>query len=507
MEQIFELHEHEDVYSIRDRINFAQSERVLLVIPPYSGVLKKRVDLKLIRRFADMRQIEIALVTRDLDQRAMAGELDIPAFLSVEAGQRRQRWRKRDDDLFGPYRPPDRADAHRAAHDRDERMAPNKLRHRLWLIGKTALLLMVVLAIMIVAITVVPSADLYLVPQSQAVVANAIVIVDPELDFVDIAAGRVPARSTFTEVRGEITIPTTGKKQIPATRATGVVFFVNQLNIPFRVRQGTVVRTSAGAQAIRFVVTSDVEVPGGIGVQAQAPIEAVEVGARGSVPENFINEIEGVAALSLRISNPEPTSNGTDREVAAVDPNDLDTARVLLLEQLKAQALADMALELDPTEFLLAGSVTIDIILNATYDAEVTEQATDLTLLMRAQFSALVVDSEDANAIVFEVMRQQSPIAYDLLGDGLAFQRSSEAPIGDTGEYQLEMRASGFAAADINIGSAREAIAGRPLDEAIEILQQSLSLQKRPEIIVFPEWFPLIPLLPVRINTFVDVTG
>jgi hypothetical protein len=56
MEQILELHETEDVHSIRDRLALAQAERVLLVVPPYSEVLKRRIDLQLIQRFAQRRR-------------------------------------------------------------------------------------------------------------------------------------------------------------------------------------------------------------------------------------------------------------------------------------------------------------------------------------------------------------------------------------------------------------------------------------------------------------------
>jgi len=512
MEQILELHEHEDVHSIRDRLEFAESDRVLLVVPPYSDVLRKRVDLQLVQRFAQMRQLEIALVTRDLDRRALAAELEIPTFLSVEAGQRRQRWRKPDGDDFGPYRPPDRSEAHRAAHDRDARvaLAGDETRRKIWLYAKMGLIGLVVIAMIVSVIAVLPSADVYLVPQSERVVVNVTIIADPEIGTVDVGAGRVPTVSPkpATEVRGTITVPTTGRKSIPTTRATGVVFFVNQLNIPSRVQKGTVVRTSAGAQAIRFVVTSDVEVPGGIGVQAQAPIEAVEVGAQGNVPANFINEIEGVAALSLRVSNPDATRGGGDREVAAVDPADLIAARELLLGQMREQAIADLRDEkLSETQFLLSGSLTVDAILDATYDKEVTEQATELTLQMRVQFSALAVDSEDANAIVYEAMRTHSSIGYDLLAEGLTFQRSTEQAIGDTGEYRFEMQGIGYAAADLDVGRALRAIAGKPADAAVEILQQTLPLQKSPRITIHPSWFPVVPLLPVRMRTVVDASG
>jgi hypothetical protein len=508
MEQILELHAHEDVHSVRDRLEFAQSDRVLLVIPPFSDVLRRRVDLQRIQRLAHTKRLEIALVTSDLNQRAMAAELGIPTFFTVEAGQRRRRWRAADDDGFGPYRPPDRSEAHRAAQERDARSVVDPLRRRIWTWVKGAILAMVGASLIFGVVAVVPSAEVYLVPQSQRVVANALVVVDSELAAVDVAAGRVPARTVITEVRGEITVPTTGRRFLPASRAAGVVFFVNQLNIPFKVQQGTVVRTSAGAQATRFVVTSEVDVPGGIGAQAQAPIEAVEPGAQGNVPPNFINEIEGVAALSLRVSNPDSTRGGADREVTAVAPEDLLTARELLLEQLESQALAQMAAdELSETEFLLTGSLAVDFIFDATYDHEVTEQTTELTLQMRAQFSTLAVDSADANAIVFEAMQRQAPAGYGLLPEGLLFQRGGEQLVGESGSYQFEMQGIGYAAADIDVGRALEAIAGKPLDAATAILQEELPLRQAPRISVSPRWFPIAPLLPVRMHAVVDASG
>jgi hypothetical protein len=508
MEQIFELVENEDVYSIRDRLEFAQSDRVLLVIPPYSDVLKRRVDLQLIQRFAVEKGLEVALVTRDLDLRALTREVGIPTFYSVEAGQRRKRWRKRDEGEFGPYRPPDRGEARRAAHDRDARLAPNETRRKLWTVVKTALVGVVAVSIFLAGFAVLPSAEIYLVPQSQQVVSYAMILVDPGLKSADLAGSRVPARTVTADIKGAATIAATGTKGIPTTRATGVVFFVNQLNIPVRVTKGTVVRTSSGSQAIRFVVTSDVEVPGGIGLQAQAPIEAVEVGAKGNVPANFINEIEGVAALSLRVSNPEETKGGGDREVSAVDPADLDTARSVLTDQLKQQALDTLAQEaLKPNEFLLAKSLSMDAVVDATYDKEVTEQATELTLQMHVRFSALAVDSEDANAIVYAAMKAQAPAGYGLLADGLSFQRSTEQSIGESGQYRFEMQSIGYAAADLDVGSALKAIAGKPAGSAGDILGRKLPLQKPPKITIYPSWFPLIPLLPVRMHAVVNAAG
>jgi hypothetical protein len=83
------------------------------------------------------------------------------------------------------------------------------------------------------------------VPQSTRITASINVIADPEAEEIDPLTGHVPSTEVTTIVRDTITIPTTGKRSIPESRATGRVIFVNQLNSPIRISQGTVVRTSA----------------------------------------------------------------------------------------------------------------------------------------------------------------------------------------------------------------------------------------------------------------------
>ena len=172
----------------------------------------------------------------------------------------------------------------------------------------------------------------------------------------------VPATQLTTIVRSLITVPTTGKRAIPDSRAGGNVIFVNQLNTPVTVGKGTAVRTTASSQAVRFILTEDVQVPGGIGAQAQGRVEAVELGAAGNVPANFINEVEGVAALAVRVSNPDPLTGGGDREVAAVASEDRDTAREAIKPKLREAALQQLQAELGPGEFVIAESLSGNIL-------------------------------------------------------------------------------------------------------------------------------------------------
>ena len=67
----------------------------------------------------------------------------------------------------------------------------------------------------------------------------------------------------------------------------------------------------------------------------------MEVGAASNVDANLINEIEGVAALAARVSNPEPLGGGGDKEVRAVDPADRTTATEDIRPKLREAALKD----------------------------------------------------------------------------------------------------------------------------------------------------------------------
>ena len=249
------------------------------------------------------------------------------------------------------------------------------------------------------------------------------------------------------------------------------------------------------------------EVPAGIGAQAEGIVEAVEPGAAGNVPANFINEIEGVAALAARVSNPEDLTEGGDKEVKAVDAADREAAQQQITPLLREAALKQLQAQVGPKEFLIPESMS-GTILDLTYDHELTEQADNLTLVMRVQYAAGKVSTEDANNLAFGALKSQTPPGYQLIPEGLVFQRGEALPVPETdNQYQFPMQAIGFAAANLDINKAVRAIAGQRSDTAQELLSQSLPLKKEPEIKIYPGWFPFVPWLSFRIQTHVDPQG
>ena len=100
--QIITLESHDDLISVRDRMSWAKTPRILLVWPKYEKVLLRQVDLKILQRHAAFLGAQLGLVTRTRHVRAEAEALRIPVFESTGQAQkvswptpRRKRWLQR----------------------------------------------------------------------------------------------------------------------------------------------------------------------------------------------------------------------------------------------------------------------------------------------------------------------------------------------------------------------------------------------------------------------------
>lgn len=478
----------------------AEAKRVLLVVPPYSDVLTRRVDLQLVQRRAALVGIELALVTDDGVVRSQAREVGLSVFDSVEAGKRRKRWHSPRDEEE-PLIQRRSEEAWEAAAQRGPRQVfANRLRP-----ARLALAWLIFFAVMAVfvagAALVVPSARIMLIPASQAVVVQLNAVVDPNIPTVDYVRSRIPATAVYAEIEGNAQIATSGQKDIPSSRATGKVVFVNQLSQPIKILQGTAVRTSAFGTAIRFVTMAEAEVPGEFGAQVEVPIEAVDAGVGGNVAANLINEVEGVAALAVRVSNPQPTSGGGVRQVLAVTQADRDRLRAALLQQLGQRALAQLQSKLGEQEYIPPESLAVAEVLDETFDRFVGEEASSLGLQMSARVTALKVGMQDANALVYAAMAAKTPPGHELIPNGLSFQRQETlAPADKRGNLTLVMRGSGFAAARLDVNAIRKAVTGKSVKTAEAYLAEALPLKAEPQAEVWPGWFGRMPFLSFRIE-------
>ncbi|HET89901.1 MAG TPA: hypothetical protein ENN99_04050, partial [Chloroflexi bacterium] len=393
---VIALQPQDDLSSVKYRLEGANRGRVILVLPWDMRFLSRPLDFDLLRRSAEWRQSEIAIVSPDPERRALAHSCGFPAFATVAEAQETAVWRTHTPEKVTP--PP------RFWWDEAIVLAPRPVRPLpRWLdgvkLGFRLLVFLLVCAILAgTAYAVVPSAVVTLVPTGQVFSVIVPVSVDPDIETVDHTAQLIPARRLGVYVSGYDQVETTGVMSVVSGRATGVVLFTNLLAQNYTVPAGTIVRTSSTSYPIRFRTTADVAVPAG--GQATAPVEGLMEGA-GNVGAFQINRVEGVAGSAVRVINPEPTGGADASDVRVVTQADYDRLRSHLIRQLFEQASVEMGYLLEPTEMLLRQSMRIEAVPKESYSRFLAEQADTVGLDMQLLVSGLAVDVDDAEAVAY----------------------------------------------------------------------------------------------------------
>ena len=90
--QIIHLEPHDDVISARDKMDWGQTGRILLVWPERGSVLTRRLDLVLLKRHSAFLGAQLAIMTSDADVLFHARRLAIPVFKNLRQAQR-SHWR------------------------------------------------------------------------------------------------------------------------------------------------------------------------------------------------------------------------------------------------------------------------------------------------------------------------------------------------------------------------------------------------------------------------------
>src|SRR5215216_534347 len=264
--QIITLESHDDLISVRDRMSWAKTPRILLIWPKYEKVTLRQVDLKVLQRHASSLGAQLGLVTRARRVRDDAEALHIPVFESTGQAQR-VAWPKPRRRRRFAQRPPKkglRAQREQASTKEEAWRAQPVIRVLAFMIGVMAVLTLVALF--------VPRAQIRLNPVSKTQSLDLPVSAGPSVQSVFIT-GSIPAREKHVIVDGTQTVIVTGEAVIPQSKAKGVAEFRNLTQQTVNVPSGTVVQDAKG---IRFLSTASGEMEAGVGKTLELPVEALE---------------------------------------------------------------------------------------------------------------------------------------------------------------------------------------------------------------------------------------
>ncbi len=509
---IIQIEPHDDVTSVRDRLSFVETRRVLLVWPESEEhLLRRKLDLVLLQREAYRQAARLALVTSDQAVIDNARDLNISTFTSVTEAER-SRWKRGRSRVFvsrsdKPEGELTSFELREIATRRRSRFSGAQLALRR--AGQIIVLLALSGILLGIAFVFLPSATITIVPVKDHLDVTIRVVADPAADIADLENSVIPATLLTVEIEESATFDTTGSADAAPTLARGTIVFTNQADQAVTIPAGTTVNTSAGT-IVRFRTLEPVNIAGQRGAIAAVAIEALPefAGEAGNVPAYAINHIDGPLRDILTVQNLDPITGGTIPTSRIVSQADHDRLLASVRGAIQQRALGDLTPLLGDRQAIIPESIRI---LETrpewtSFSADVGDAADTISLTMRALVQAAVLDGRMVDQVALAGLVDRIPPEQSLLPETITFSRGEIEQIGEDGSVTFQAHVESDTSAAIDIERIKQALAGLSSAEAASYLTMHLNLfpNTSPDITTWPAFYDRMPVLPIRITIVVQ---
>lgn len=493
--QIITLESHDDMISVRDRMSWAKTPRILLVWPKYEKVTLRQVDLKILQRHALYLGAQLGLVTRTRHVREEAEALRIPVFESTGQAQKIAWPAPRRKSL--PRRSP-----RKDLRAKREQVQVQEEAWRAHPVVRVGMFSVGVLSVLVLVALFIPRAQVTLSPVSTTQSITLPVVANPSVNSVFIT-GNIPAREKRVIVGGERTVVVTGEGVVPQSKAKGVVLFRNLTQQSVTIPAGTVIE-AARDSLIRFVTLEEGVLDAGVGKTIELPVEAVEGGIGGNLPEDTLIVIGGRLGLSLSVTNPEPTTGG--RELASVQASDVDRKRVkdLLMKDLDEMAREKLGEEINAGDMIFDDTLNVSQVLQEEYDPPAGAVGTKLTLTMQVEYSVAYASASDLAELASLALSASLPSGFSPSSDAVTLKPATKPIISDDGSARWTMRVERKIVQQVDASQVTHLIQGYSSRSAQSRLEEQLPLASSPQISLSPSWWPWVPIVPFRISVVTE---
>jgi len=495
--QIIQLEIHDDTISVKDKMDWSQTPRVLLVWPERGKVFRNRIDLVLLERHCSAHGSQLALLTKDLEVKSQAEEAGIPVFQSRKTAQL-QPWRK----SFREFRRRDLEQ--QAAEPRDFDFFDREKKPQLkdipvW--GRISIFTIGVLAVLVIAGLLLPSAEVTVHEEETWMHIVIPVVADPEAREINIS-GIIPSREIAVLLEGEDSRTASGQIPIPNDYARGEVIFTNLTQDSLIIPMNTILSTGSD-DPILFITLLPGNTPAGKGEQTSIRIQALEGGTSGNVDASQITRINQAFGADLSVDNPEPTSGGTDLYIPSPNQKDREKLSLSLSKKLRNIALDQIQGQLTSEDIMLSSDLAQEEIIQEEFSPLAGFSGNTLTLTRKARFYLAYISGEDLKTLALKAInaRYVGNEIEPILDSVALTNLSSPVPRSDQ-SYGWDL---GVRWREIRVMPDHEVIQlvlGKKIADAEFLLQESLDLKYPPVIKLSPKWWLRLPALPFRIDIF-----
>ena len=490
--QIITLESHDDLISVRDRMSWAKSPRILLVWPKFEKIALRPVDLRILQQHAHYLGADLGLVTRRSNVRRDAQRFGIPVFATSAAAQR---------DAWPARRPASRHINRTVQPHLREIRDSVKVKEADWRSKsptRVGFFTLGVLAVLTLATLFIPRATIKLTPISTQQAVTLPVTASTSIKAVGIT-GNIPAHEIAVTVTGSQSAMINSQTSIPQDKASGIARFKNLTQQDVSIPAGTVVY-NVGPPSVQFATLNDTHLTGKANAIVEVPIEAVVAGEAGNLPANSLQVIDGSVSLSASVTNPEPTTGGSDRVTTAPSEEDRKRVRTVLVNLLINQAQQQIREAIGAKSLLLANTLTMGQPAEEKYDPPPGQAGNLLTLTMRVPFSTQYLAADDLTQLAEVTLNASEPEGFVPIPGTLTFNAAGTPMMDSSGAAHIDLQVGRTSEYQIDPLQANALSRGLSPKAAAKILKARLPLAKPAEIVLFPSWWPWLPLNPFGIT-------
>jgi hypothetical protein len=472
---VVRIERRDDVAAVCGRIDSAPTFAVVIHAPQGSRQAQTQLGMRRLVRHAEETGRIIAIATRSRALAARARQAGVPVGRRPErirwdSGGRRVLW-------LGPQ----------------SVVLPGLGRY-----VQFAMLAAVVVALLALAFTLGPSADVVLSPPLEEVTLNVELTGSPDRVDTDTEALLVPATEVQTTRRVTLARATTGTADVPVGRATVLVTLSNATAEDVTLPLHAVLIASPGN--LHFRLDQETVVPAGSVVVQQA--SAVEPGPSGNVAAATITRWED-DLYEIEVSNAEAASGGTTEQRPAVSAEDVVALQTLATTLQSSQELMKAVVE-DRTD---VGVFTRTVVIEAVPGPAVPsvgEPGTVVFVEVELIVSALAVPADSLERMARDLMSEGAPGV--LVSGSISAVETGRGQV-DTGDggYTSEFTiTAGFS--PVSTDEIRELVKGRSPGDARSVLRERYAIDDA-EVDLVPGFMPWLPRFDFRIDVAFRAPG
>jgi hypothetical protein len=459
---------------VKEIIRHSQKQ-IILEIPENTALLTNEINLRLLKFYAEDEEKELIINAVDPQLVALAQRLGISTI--------------RERNMDGPDLAEDAVGTQKADTADANELIPvapvksHKKRRKTYHWKHNGFLPAVVAALSTLLVGLwlflQPKVLVTVYPKVQQLNFGAKVTISPEYRDEEILSGKIPAQTVEKTTEFQIETVTTGSKVIGITPATGSVILINHSKQPVVIPRNAIV---SGPNGVKFKIGKNVLVPAkitrfryGIPVgeeygKVEAPIRALENGARGNQPPKTITKLEGKMQNQIQVINFKPTVNGTDRRVAVVTQADLDKGTAEATRQMRLAA-ADELESLAGAAYLFFPELVRVKVLRLDSSPSLASEATAVKTTIKYRAEVIAPALASIHKYLASQLESNLPPKFATTDDTVKLV-SSQVLTADQRETQLHLVGRANLRGILSPDKVRNLIKGKSISTAKKLLMQ-----------------------------------